>query len=323
MDETPSTRPSLLVRLRDPRTSGPGGSSWRSTPRWSTGWRAARGSRTPTPPTWPRRSSAPWPRRSSAGTPTRRKGSFRGWLFRIARNLMVNPCRRAGAAPEGDGRHRRPAAAGAPGGPVRGGLRPVRGRVPAAALRLGRRPGPGRVPRGRPGRPSGGPRVEGQDAEAVADALGMTVGAVYIAKSRVMARLRQAIERGRGGVTDRPTGRRRDDEIEPRTATPTGCSACSTTPWRGGPGRACSTTSRTCEPCQARSSAWPPRAAGGRPQTARPARSAGDRPGAGVPGRAGGRDAAPCAAGGGRGDARLPRPRRTTRGPRPARRATR
>ena len=36
--------------------------------------------------------------------------------------------------------------------------------------------------------------VEGQAPKAVAEALGLTVGAVYHNKSRVMARLRQRIE---------------------------------------------------------------------------------------------------------------------------------
>ena len=40
--------------------------------------------------------------------------------------------------------------------------------------------------------------VEGKKAQAVADTLGMSVGAVYMAKSRVVARIRQVIEQVEG-----------------------------------------------------------------------------------------------------------------------------
>ena len=36
--------------------------------------------------------------------------------------------------------------------------------------------------------------VEGKKAQVVADALGMSIGAVYMARSRVVARIRQVIE---------------------------------------------------------------------------------------------------------------------------------
>ncbi len=40
--------------------------------------------------------------------------------------------------------------------------------------------------------------VEGQSGQAVADALGMTVGAVYVAKSRVLARLKEQVKQIQG-----------------------------------------------------------------------------------------------------------------------------
>ena len=40
--------------------------------------------------------------------------------------------------------------------------------------------------------------VDGEDAAAVADALGRRIGSVYAAKSRVLARLRQELD----GLTD-------------------------------------------------------------------------------------------------------------------------
>lgn len=52
--------------------------------------------------------------------------------------------------------------------------------------------------------------VENQPAEAVATALGMSVGAVYIARSRVLARLREEIATIEGKVSPVSTSRHQD-----------------------------------------------------------------------------------------------------------------
>jgi hypothetical protein len=49
MTESPRTRPSLLICLRDPQDERAWAEFRRSTRRWSTAWRVRRGSRTPTP----------------------------------------------------------------------------------------------------------------------------------------------------------------------------------------------------------------------------------------------------------------------------------
>jgi RNA polymerase sigma factor (sigma-70 family) len=124
-------------------------------------------------------------------------GSFRGWLFRIARNLIVNLLaaqkrhpRGTGdsafqgfleqlPAPEGDDflffeqEYRRRIFAWA-AERVRAEFRPT---TWDAFWKTG---------------------VEGHDAREVAGTLGMTAGAVYIARSRVMARLRREVEQFEG-----------------------------------------------------------------------------------------------------------------------------
>ena len=123
------------------------------------------------------------------------RGSFRAWLFRITRNLIVNlmTARRrrtasygtgdtnmvalleAQPAPEGDDsalfdaeyRHR----------VFTWAAERIRGSFHDNTWQAFWRTG-----------------VEGQDVASVAARLGMTPGAVYVARSRVMARLRQEIE---------------------------------------------------------------------------------------------------------------------------------
>ena len=121
------------------------------------------------------------------------RGSFRGWLFRIARNLIVNLLAARKRHPLGtgdtefqsfleqqpapdaeelflfEGEYRRRLFAWA-SERVRAEFRP---KTWSAFWAAG---------------------VEGRDPKDVAGALGITVGAVYIAKSRVMARLKREIE---------------------------------------------------------------------------------------------------------------------------------
>ena len=123
------------------------------------------------------------------------RGSFRGWLFRIARNLMINLLAARRVRPQATGDS---------------DVQELLDRVPA------------------PDRPETAlfdveyrrrlfhwaaeqvrgefrestwqafwlTAVEGQDPAAAAEAIGISVGAVYIARSRVMARLQAVIEAG-------------------------------------------------------------------------------------------------------------------------------
>ncbi|MDR3618726.1 MAG: sigma-70 family RNA polymerase sigma factor [Paludisphaera borealis] len=123
------------------------------------------------------------------------RGSFRSWLFRIARNLIVNllAARKRQSAGYGTGdtdtmalleaqpavepeasalfdiEYRRRLFAWA--------AERVRGEVHESTWQAFWRTG-----------------VEGQDVPSVAKALGLSPGAVYVARSRVMARLRREIE---------------------------------------------------------------------------------------------------------------------------------
>ncbi|WP_165233841.1 RNA polymerase sigma factor [Aquisphaera insulae] len=127
------------------------------------------------------------------------RGSFRGWLFRIARNLTVNFLVRRRRHPPG------------PGGSDAAGLleaqpapedsssfeleyrrrlftwaaEQVRGEFTEAAWRAFWITG-----------------VEGRNAAEAAAELKTTVGTVYVHKSRVMARLRREIERVEGREAD-------------------------------------------------------------------------------------------------------------------------
>jgi RNA polymerase sigma-70 factor (ECF subfamily) len=199
LTETPSTRPSLLVRLKDPRDER--------------AWVEFLEIYEPLIYRLARRKGlqeadaddlAQDVFRAVAGAIDRwdldpARGSFRAWLFRIARNLIANLLaarsrRTAGygaggsdlvalfeaqAAPAAEdselleGEYRRLVFARA-AERVRGGFRETTWQ---AFWRTG---------------------VDGQDVRAVARSLGLTPGAVHIARSRVMARLRQEIERIEG-----------------------------------------------------------------------------------------------------------------------------
>jgi RNA polymerase sigma factor (sigma-70 family) len=127
-----------------------------------------------------------------------RRGSFRGWLFKIARNLMINLL----AARRG-----RPQATGD------SDVQEMLERVPApdsaetaffdveyrrrllfwAAEQIREEF------RKSTWQAFWLTAVEGQDPKAAAQASGISVGAVYIARSRVMARLKAVIEQVEGG----------------------------------------------------------------------------------------------------------------------------
>lgn len=129
--------------------------------------------------------------------PQRTDGTFRGWLARIARNMIINQlqARQRHVAGTGDtALHQRLAEQPAPEGEEsalfdlelqRRTFRWAAERVRASCaentwLAFWRT------------------AVEGQPAAAVASELSMSVGAVYIARSRVIARLREQVEQVSG-----------------------------------------------------------------------------------------------------------------------------
>ena len=197
MDEVPVTRPSLLVRLRDPKDER----AWDEfTAIYSPliyrlacrkGFQDADAA-----------DLVQEVLRAVAGAidrwdPDPARGPFRNWLFRIARNMMLNLVASQRRHPRGTGRDEVRSLLEAQPSPspedsalfemeykrqlfrwaaerVRGEFR---GTTWAAFWQTG---------------------VEGKKAQAVADALGMSIGAVYMARSRVVARLRQELQRVEG-----------------------------------------------------------------------------------------------------------------------------
>ena len=197
MTDSPATRQSLLVRLRDPRD----GQAWSEfvaiyTPLID---RLARANGLQSADA---ADIAQEVFRAVAGAidrydPDPARGSFRGWLFRIARNLMINllAARRIRPQATGDSDvqgllEQVPAPDGAETSFF--DLEYRRGLLVWAAEQV----------RGE-FRPSTWQAfwltaVEGQSASAAAKVNGISIGAVYIARSRVMARLKATIEQVEG-----------------------------------------------------------------------------------------------------------------------------
>jgi RNA polymerase sigma-70 factor (ECF subfamily) len=193
MTESPSTRPSLLVRIRDPRDER----AWAEFLEIYTPlvYRLARQNGFQDADAHDLVQDV---FRSVAGAidrwdPDPSRGSFRGWLFRIARNLMVNLLARQRRHPRGAGDsgidrllEEQPAPAGEESALFDAEYRrqlfgwaaeQVRGEFRESTWRAFWLSG-----------------VEGRSPKDVAGTLGLTVGAVYHGKSRVMARIRQRIE---------------------------------------------------------------------------------------------------------------------------------
>ncbi|WP_422931391.1 RNA polymerase sigma factor [Singulisphaera sp. PoT] len=197
MDEMPSTRPSLLVRLRDPRDEQ--------------AWGEFEQIYAPLVHRLARRSGlqdadaddlVQEVLRTVAGAidgwdPDPARGSFRGWLFRIARNLMINLMTRQKSLASGSGDtglrillESHPAPSGGDSAAFDDEYRSrvlawaaeqVRGEFTALAWQVFWAAG-----------------VEGKSAGVVARELNVTVGTVYQYKSRIMARLRQKIGQAEG-----------------------------------------------------------------------------------------------------------------------------
>lgn len=126
------------------------------------------------------------------------RGSFRGWLLAITRNALRRSARRAAdrVSPEGGSTHalRMAELPDDDAGDEQRWEREHRERLFAwAAERVRTRVQPTTW------EAFWKTAVEHQPAEAVAQALGISAGAVYIARSRVLARMREAIDALEGG----------------------------------------------------------------------------------------------------------------------------
>ena len=197
MVETPSTRPSLLVRLRDPRD----GQAWEEfldvyTP-LILHLARRKGLQEADAADLAQDVFRAVARAIDRYNPDPGRGSFRAWLFRIARNLIINQVvarRRHLPGTGDDGLECRLEDLPAP--PEENTavfIAEYRRRVFAWAAQQVR--GEFRDSAWRAFWMTG---VEGKSAREVAQVLETTVGAVYHHKSRVMARLRQRIQEVEG-----------------------------------------------------------------------------------------------------------------------------
>ena len=199
MDDAPTTRGSLLVRLREPRDER--------------AWSEFLAIYSPLVLRVARRSGlqeadaadlAQEVFRAVASAidrfdPDPLRGSFRGWLFRIARNLTINALvaqrrQERGTGDSGVARLLDEQPADDPDASalfdaeyrrrlLDWAIRMARDEFTDAAWRAFQMTG-----------------IEGRDASEAARAIGTTVGTVYYQKSRVMARLRRIIEEVEGAV---------------------------------------------------------------------------------------------------------------------------
>jgi len=193
MDEIPNTRPSLLVRIRNPQDER----AWREfldiyEPLI---YRLARrkgfqdaDARELSQEVFLAVASA-----IDRWDPDPTRGSFRGWLFRIARNLMINLLARQRRHPQGTGSSDIKRLLEEQAAPVgedsalfdrqyqrevfRWAAEQIRGQFRETTWRA-----------------FWLSSVEQREIKEVAETLGLTAGAVYIARSRVMARLRETVE---------------------------------------------------------------------------------------------------------------------------------
>ncbi len=193
MQETPETRASLLVRMRDPRD----GKAWAEFVQIyePVVYRLARGKSLQDADACDLTQQVliAVSSRVEQWDPDRSKGSFRGWLNRVARNLIVNLMINRRRHPRGSGDSdvqrmldEQPAPAGEESALFDVEYRrqlfhwaaeQVRGEFREATWNAFWRT-----------------CVEGAEVKQTAQQFDMSVGAVYIARSRVLSRLRERIE---------------------------------------------------------------------------------------------------------------------------------
>ena len=208
---TTNTRASLIARLSDPDgCRGVGTSLWRFICRCCTAWRGGRACSTPTPRSWARKCS--WPCRGPciAGSPIRSAGRFRDWLFRIARNVIINFLTRPKHRTTGSGNsdvmrmlREHAAERWRRNGRVRSG-------ISARSFPVGGGAGAWHGDADHVAGVLANERRSAADCQAWPSRSGMTVGSVYIARSRVMAKLRDEASRfcaASGGRVDEHTTR--------------------------------------------------------------------------------------------------------------------
>ena len=197
MTDSPATRQSLLVRLRDPRDGQAWGEFVAIYAPLIDRLARARGFQAADAADLSQEVF-----RAVAGAidrydPDPALGSFRGWLFRIARNLMINVLAAKRIRPQASGDsdirellERVPAPDAAETALFDAEFRRTLFHWAADQVR-------GEF-RGSTWQAFWLTAVEGQPPDAAARAVGISVGAVYIARSRVMARLRAVIEQVEG-----------------------------------------------------------------------------------------------------------------------------
>lgn len=193
MSQIPETRPSLLLRLRDPQDSEAWGEFLDIYEPLIQRLARRRGFQDADARELAQDVFVAMAGAIDRWDPDRSLGTFRGWLFRIARNLMINFLRREGRHPSGTGdtnflkllneqpdpnaeetaffdlEYRREL--------FRWAAARTQEEVTDATWAAFHET-----------------CVEGRSPDAVAEELGMSRGAVYVAKSRVMARLRKRIQ---------------------------------------------------------------------------------------------------------------------------------
>ncbi len=197
MDEVPDTRPSLLVRLRDPKDDR----AWTefTTIYSPLIYRLAcrKGFQDADALDLVQEVLRAVASAVDRWEPDPCKGPFRNWLFRIARNMMLNLVTSQRRHPRGTGSEEiqwlletRPSPS--PEDTALFETEFKRQLFRWAAERVS-----GEF-QGKTWAAFWETGVEGKKAQVVADSLGMSIGAVYMAKSRVVARIRQVIEQVEG-----------------------------------------------------------------------------------------------------------------------------